>query len=213
MNLTQLIVDAQAELKAETPIRLTVRFAPKLLDADGVQTHYPDEGGIGPPLSPEMHRLLALQERFSPEFLMRESLLEVNDYCRAKHPEHDFEERAKPLCGQLVYAVIIGNQSPIQIARNHNLRPEVVNGLLLAALRYADAWRMEQRARAGFVENQQAETVAERLRREHDLVHEERAWRLTKQKYRLPAWEVELAQRRAEHKRLGCASCPLAVAA
>ena len=210
-TLARLIREARAEFAAETPIQINSRHTPKILDADGVTSHYPDEGGIGLPLTAQMHRLLALRERFTPEFLMRESLLEIADWCRSKHPEHDFEGHAKPLCSQLVYAVVIGGMDPKY--GFYAIRPEVVNGLLLAALRYADAWRMEQRARAGFIENQQAETVAERLRREHDLVHEERAWRLTKQKYRLPAWEVELAQRQAEHKRLGCANCPLAVAA
>ena len=213
MSLDRLIAEARAELRAETPLQLHTRHAPKLTDADGVTSHYPDEGGIGLPLTAQMHRLLALRERFSPDFLLRESMLEVQDWCRAKHPEHDFPTVAKPLCAQLVYAVVIGGVDPDRLSAIRRWRPEVVNGLLLAALRYADEWRIDQRARAGFIENQQAETVTERLRREHDVVHEERAWALTRAKYQLPEWASELDQRRAEHKRLGCASCPLQVAA
>ena len=210
--LARLITEARAELRAETPVQIHTHHAPKLLDADGVTTHDSDEGGIGLPFTAQFHRLLALRERFSPDFLMRESLLEVQDWCRAKHPEHEIPD-AKPLCAVIVYAVVVGGLEPDHYATVNRWRPEVVNGLLLAALKHADAWRIEQRARAGFIEDQQSETVAERLRREHDVAHEERAWRLTRAKYRLPEWEHELAERRAEHQRLGCASCPLHVAA
>ena len=75
--LARLIAEARAELRAETPVRIHTGHAPKLVDADGVTSHYPDEGGVGLPFTAQMHRLLALRERFTPEFLMRESLLEV----------------------------------------------------------------------------------------------------------------------------------------
>lgn len=209
MTLDRLIRDARREYHAETPVRLHTHHASKLLDADGVTTKYPDEGGIGLPFTAEFHRLLALGERFSPAFLLRESLDEVRDWCRGQHPEHA-PEGISPLCYSLVYAAVVGSMDPEYIALMRRARYALIESLLEGAMRHAEEWRRRQNARTGVIGiDYAAETADDRMRREHDLDHERRMWNYTRTKWAMPEWSDELARRRAQHRK-GCGeNCPL----
>jgi len=209
--LVVMIAAARSELRAETPLRLHAEHAPKLLDADGVATHYPDEGGIGLPFTAGFHRLLALRERFQQEYLMRESLLEVSNWCHGQHVTHRREAQPTPVCAWLLELAIRLGQDPPHIAWMTGSPEAPIRDLLAQALTYAANWRESERQRLQVEINAYAgETITERLRREHDLRHEQRTWELLRVKYpAMAAWELELDRRRAEHERLSCENCVL----
>jgi len=213
--LSLLIAVAQAELRWETPIRLHSEHAPKLLDADGTTTHYPDEGGIGLPFTADFHRLLALRERFAADYLMRESLLEVADWCHAQHPTHVRPGERLPVCGWLAESAVIGDIGWADLCRMSGLTEARMRSTLSTALAHAADWRSGQRDKAGIEwHNPFAdETLPERMRREHDLPAQERAWTAMRAKYpTLEPWERELRRRRTEHARYDCANCALVAA-
>ena len=215
MTLNLMLLWARAEYEAETPLRIHTSHSPKLIDADGVQSKYPDEGGIGLPFTAEIHRLLALRERSGSDFLMRRSIDEVGDWCRSKHPEHVSPATNAALCQALTWMAVVGEVDPPMLARV-TVRPEAsVRSLLGGALVDAAEWRHYQRERTAAIESTAAnETVSERLRREHDVDHEQRTWDQLRAKYGLMVtWERESERRADEHRRLGCEGCALAVAA
>jgi hypothetical protein len=213
-----LLTDARAALDAETPTALHTHHAPKLVDADGATSHYPDEGGVGLPFTAAFHRLLAYGERpRQPDTAVRYSLSrEVVDYCSSTHPEHVPPDGGKPLCAQLVYLAVWvhdefgDNLSPDSISAITGRPPAQIRTLLIGALTHAAQWRAALYGSSGPLESASAnESLGARLLREHDLVHEERTWRLHQRKYDLPEWPDELADRKARHRVLRCEQCPL----
>jgi hypothetical protein len=211
-----LIRTARAELAAETPIQVHTHHAPKLLDADGVTTHYPDEGGIGLPFTAQMHRLLSMGEGPRGEFLMRASLIEANDWCGQRHtPHHDLP--AWNLCGWLVDLAIRHHMDPPELAHHVYLPEPTVRSLLVGALTHAADWRASERRRLDAVvdlaEDRQTarekQSVGDRLRAEH-AEDQSIVWNRLRTKYSSMApWSVELERRRRRHKELRCEGCPL----
>jgi hypothetical protein len=208
-----MIRAARAELAAESPVALHTHHAPKLLDADGTTSHYPDEGGIGLPFTAQFHRLLA----DAPEFVMRASLRHIADWCSQRHVTHTREHGA-PLCAEMADLAVRSWFEPDAIAALFGVRPPLVRDILSGALSEAAAWRDNERKRINAVEvNEQervrarhSETIEDRLSAEHDLAHQERAWLAYRRKYdRIPPWDEELARRREKHKILKCPGCPL----
>lgn len=211
----QEVVKARAALEAETPTVLHTHHAPKLTEADDAITKYPDEGGIGLPFTAALHRVLAYTERQNekphPETIARWAYsVEMVNRCESIHPEHKRPDGGKPLCAQLVYMAVWCNMDPDEIAGATGRDLAKIRTLLIGALEHAAAWRQAQYEASGPLESVHAnETLEDRLRREHDLPHEERVWELHRQKYDLADWPDELAERRQRHKHLRCGNCPL----
>lgn len=216
--LSLMILKARHSLERETPLELSSHHVPKLIDADGAVSKYPDEGGIGLPNSAALWRLLSYGERpRQPDTATRYALsYEVMNYCRTQHPEHIPPDGGKPLCAQLVYLAVwhkdpFGDAlSPDSIAELTHQNPARVRTLLIGALTHAASWRAALYDSSGPLESRTAgESLGARLLREHDLEHEARTWELHRRKYDLPEWPDELADRRQRHKTLRCEACPL----
>ena len=144
-SLDQLIADLRAEIRAETPIRVTARAVPVLRDHEGIATsHGADEGGLGPPLTAAMHRYLGHPDGWGSSRLGMESILEVSEACASRHPTHRRPMFTRTLCSQLAFEVGYLGQSVDDVAWLHSLTRVQVEGLLLWALQHAAQWRAER---------------------------------------------------------------------
>lgn len=134
--LNIMLAAARAELFDETPTRLHTDHISTLLDADGSVTKDTDVGGVGLPFTAEFHSLLALRERYRPQYPMRNSMSEVTDWCLRQHPTHE-----DGLCGRVLVLAVRWAWGTDQIS-GLVLYPEpVVRSILIGALRHAADWR------------------------------------------------------------------------
>lgn len=141
------IAELRREYIGETPIRLHGRGAPAQ-GKDPAQWEDGDEGGIGVPFSAAMLKLLGHRDWYGSSFLARESLLEVSDWCNARHPNHRRPGYSLPVCGLLLHLAVRLGQEPQDIVWLTQMPLYSVDSLLRHALEHAGAWMHEARHRA-----------------------------------------------------------------
>jgi hypothetical protein len=140
-----LIRRLRDELRAETPMKLHARAVPVLRDYDGIPTTaYPDEGGTGLPFSAAMHRYLGHPDSWGTSRMGMSSIIEVSEWCAPRHPTHRRPLFTRSLCSELAFQAGYLGQTVEDVAWLHGIRIEVVSGLLTAALRHAELWRIER---------------------------------------------------------------------
>lgn len=145
MILAEAIAELRAEYAAETPVRLHGRGAATLAVKDWQDG---DEGGIGAPFTAAMLKLLSHRDWYGSSFLARESIMEVADWCAARHPNHRRPLQPLPLCGWLLHLAVRLGQEPKDIVWLTQLPLYSVDSLLRQAARHALEWQHEQRHRA-----------------------------------------------------------------
>jgi hypothetical protein len=148
-----LIRRLRDELRAETPMRVTARAVPVLRDHEGIPTKKDaDEGGLGPPLTAAMWRYLGGPDYWGTSRMGMSSIIEVSEYCAPRHPTHRRAMFERTVCGQLAFEAGRLNQDLEDLAWLHReptpgmpaLSKEQIEGLLTAALRHAETWRVER---------------------------------------------------------------------
>ena len=140
MTLHELLTELREEIAAESPLALNSHAMSEQQGDDGPG----DEGGIGRPLTSQMHRLLKHPDWWRGCFLGRESVLEVRDFCQARHPTHRMPGTTTSTCHRLVYITAVRGHTPLYAAMVSTLPAERAEILLLAALRHAKDWRHRQ---------------------------------------------------------------------
>ncbi len=141
MNLHQQVVELRRILAGETPSRLHTQ---RLTDTD-----HPDEGGIGLPFTEHFHRYLGHWSHWGGSRLGMLSIMEISDWCHARHTSHAIPGSSRSLCAQLVYEACYLGQEPYNLAWLHAMELEQVERMLISALSHATEWRegREQRPR------------------------------------------------------------------
>jgi hypothetical protein len=140
-----LIRRLRDELRAETPLRVTARAVPVLRDHEGIPTKKDaDEGGLGPPLTAAMWRYLGGPDYWGTSRMGMSSIIEISDWCCPRHPTHRRPMFTRSLCSELAFQAGYLGQTVEDVAWLHDLPIEVVSGLLTAALRHAELWRVER---------------------------------------------------------------------
>jgi len=149
MTLTELIIELRAEIRAEVPERLHTSHVPKLLNDDGTTDRgNADEGGLGLPLTARMHRFIGHWSHWGSSRLGTLSIMEVSDWCHARHTGHSRLGSDRSLCAQMVYESAHLGQEPSDVAWLHDLPLEQTETMLLAALHHARDWRLGQEQRS-----------------------------------------------------------------
>jgi hypothetical protein len=144
-HLDELIADLRAELRAETPLRMTARAVPVLRDHEGIATgRDADEGGLGPPLTAALHRYLGHPDGWGTSRMGMSSILEISDACCARHPTHRRPLFTRSLCSDLAFKVAYLGQSVEDVAWITGLSRVQVEGLLSWGLQHAAQWRTER---------------------------------------------------------------------
>lgn len=147
-ELQSRIIDLRAVLRAETPNRIHASSTPKLLDNDGTTDRAnADERGIGLPFTSAMHRFIGHWSHWGQARLGMLSIMEVSDWCHARHTSHAIPGSSRSLCAQMLYEVGYLGQEPDDVAWLHGLPPEQAESMLLAALRHAADWRRGEETR------------------------------------------------------------------
>lgn len=156
-DLHCMVMRLRLELHAEAPTAMHTHAAPVLRDSDGLMdTRYPDEGGIGMPMTAAFHRFLGHPDHWGLSRLGMLSILEVSDWCSAAHPSHRRPLFTRSLCSQLTYEATYLHQDVADLAWLHpELELAQIVGMLTAALRHAEDWRGERFARWSKVPGEQ----------------------------------------------------------
>lgn len=139
MTLSEQIAELRAIFRNEAPMRLHTQA---LTDND-----HPDEGGIGLPFTERFHRYLGHWSHWGSSRLGMLSVLEVSDWCHARHTSHSLPGHDRSLCAQMVYEVGYLGQTVADVAWLHDLPPEQVERMLTGALNHAADWRERQESR------------------------------------------------------------------
>jgi hypothetical protein len=157
-----LIRRLRDELRAETPMRLHARgvggqrstkrgseeddgSGPRSTGGTWQPTIGPGYGTqVGLPFTPAMERYLGHPDGWGLARLGMSSIIEVSEWCSPRHPTHRRPLFTRSLCSELAFQAGYLGQEPSDIAWLHDLPIEVVSGLLIAALRHAETWRVER---------------------------------------------------------------------
>jgi hypothetical protein len=139
MSLERMVTELRALLAAEVPSRTTQTSSLLAHDAAGNPDN--DEPGIGYPLTHAMHRYIGHWERWGQSRRAMLSIMEVSDWCHARHTSHSIPGSHRSLCAQLLYEVAYLGQSPREVSWIHAIPTKEVRSMLTAALRHAEEWR------------------------------------------------------------------------
>lgn len=139
MTTRELIVELRAILLAEAPSRLHTE---RLTDAD-----HPDEGGIGMPFTERFHRYLGHWSHWGQSRLGMLSIMEVSDWCHARHTSHSIPGSDRSLCAQLVFEVCYLGQEPSDVSWSRGMAVEMVTSMVHNALLHGRDWRDRQERR------------------------------------------------------------------
>lgn len=146
--LERMILDLRQVLRDEVPNRLHASATPRLLNDDGTtDRNNADEGGLGPPLTAQMHRFIGHWSHWGSSRLGTLSIMDVSDWCHARHTGHSRPGSDRSLCAQMLHEVGLLGQEPSDLAWIYGLPLEQVESMLGSALRHAAEWRMQQERR------------------------------------------------------------------
>ena len=149
MTLEELIRELRMELRDEVPLKMTQHATPVLRDWEGIpDSKDPDEGGVGPPFTAAFHRYLSGPDSWGTSRLAMLSIIEVSDWCAARHPVHRRPMFTRTLCAQLTFeAAYLGQELRDLWWLHPDLSPSQIAGMLEAALSHAAEWRADKFAR------------------------------------------------------------------
>ena len=153
-TLTTAIGELRTEIRGEVPDRLHASHVPKLLNDDGTTDRdSADEGGLGLPLTARMHRFIGHWSHWGQSRLGTLSIMEVSDWCHARHTGHSLPGRTRSLCALMLHHVARGVEPKDLAAEEglaylHSLRPDHLELMLMAALNHAAHWRTGQEHRS-----------------------------------------------------------------
>jgi hypothetical protein len=157
-----LIRRLRDELRAETPMKLHARgvggqrstkraseeddgSGPRTTGGTWQPTVGPGYGTqVGLPFTPAMERYLGHPDGWGLARLGMSSIIEVSEWCSPRHPTHRRPLFTRSLCSELAFQVGYLGQTVADVAWLYDLPIEVVSGLLTAALRHAELWRVER---------------------------------------------------------------------
>jgi hypothetical protein len=149
MTLRAQILDLRAAVRSEVPERIHASSTPRLLNDDGTTDRKDaDEHGIGPPLTSRMHRYIGHWAHWGQSRLGTLSIMEVSDWCHARHTDHCMPGSTRSLCAQLLHELALLGQEPDDLAWLHGLPLEQVERMLVQALNHAAEWRTAQERRS-----------------------------------------------------------------
>lgn len=135
-------------LRSEIPMKMTQHATPVLRDWEGIPEHETDEGGIGPPLTAALHRYLSNADHWGVTRLGMLSIIEVSDWCAARHPVHRRPMFTRTMCGQMTFEAAYLNQELGDLFWLHaDLTMPQIRGMLETALAHAEQWREDRFAR------------------------------------------------------------------
>lgn len=136
-------------LRSEAPSKLNQSPVPVLRDWEGIPDKTdPDEGGLGLPLTAEMHRYLAGPDHWGLTRLGMLSIVEVSGRCASRHPAHRRPMFTRTACGQLVYeAAVLGQEMADLLWLHPELDAAQIRGMLEWGLKHAETWRADKFAR------------------------------------------------------------------
>lgn len=148
MSLHDMICDLRLELRGEIPDRMHTSHVPKLLNDDGTTDRSnADQGGLGLPWTAAMHRFIGHWSHWGNSRLGTLSILEVSDWCHARHTSHAIPGSTRSLCAQMLHEVTLLGQEPADVAWIHGLPLYQVTSMLTQALHHAADWRFRQEHR------------------------------------------------------------------
>ena len=154
MTLRSMIVDLRATVRSEVPERIHASSTPRLLNDDGTTDRKDaDEQGLGLPLSARMHRYISHWSHWGQSRLADLSIMEVSDWCHARHTDHSIPGATRSLCAAALHAVSRGTE-PDQLAALpglatlHSMRSDQLESMLVQALNHAAEWRRGQERRS-----------------------------------------------------------------
>ena len=75
------------------------------------------------------------------------SIMEVSDWCHARHTSHSIPGASRSLCSQMVYEATYLGQEPADLAWLHDMELEQVERMLTSALNHARESRKRQESR------------------------------------------------------------------
>lgn len=149
MSLRTQILDLRAAVRAEVPERIHASSTPRLLNDDGTTDRdHADEQGIGLPLTSRMHRYIGHWSHWGQSRLGTLSIMEVSDWCHARHTGHSIAGSTRSLCAQMLHELALLGQEPSDLAWIHGLPIEQVESMLNQALEHARYWRQGQEKRS-----------------------------------------------------------------
>lgn len=136
-------------LHSEAPTRLNQRAAPVLKDWDGIpDKKWPDEGGVGMPLTAAVHRYIEGPDHWGLSRLGMLSIIEVSEACASRHPNHRRPMFTRTVCGQLTFEAAYLGQELVDLVFLHpELELEQISGMLSWGLAHAEDWRETMFAR------------------------------------------------------------------
>ena len=153
-ELRALILDLRATVLSEVPERIHASSTPKLLNDDGTTDRKDaDEGGIGLPLASRMHRYIGHWSHWGQSRLADLSIMEVSDWCHARHTSHSIPGATRSLCASALHALSRGTEpeelaAVKGLAELHGMHPDQREAMLLQALRHAFEWRRGEETRS-----------------------------------------------------------------
>lgn len=148
-DLRAMILDLRAAIRSEVPDRIHAGSTPKLLNDDGTTDRRAvDEPGVGLPFTSRMHRYVGHWSHWGSSRLGTLSIMEVSEWCHARHTDHSIPGSTRSLCAQLLHEVGLLGQEPEDLAWLHQLAIEQVESMLAAAMRHASEWRNGQERRS-----------------------------------------------------------------
>ena len=139
MTLHEQIVDLRRVFAEEAPSRL---HSSSITDTD-----HPDEGGVGLPFTERFMRYVGHWSHWGQTRLGMLSVMEVSDWCSARHTSHQIPYSTRSLCAQMVFEVAYLGQEPDDIAWSRSLPLEQTERMLETALSHAREWRLRQEHR------------------------------------------------------------------
>lgn len=164
-GLPCLLMRLRMVLSAETPSAINQHAAPVLRDWDGtIDRKYPDEGGVGMPMTAAFHRFLEGPDFWGLSRLGMLSIIEVSERCASRHPPHRRPMFTRTACGQLVFEAGYLGQELVDLVFLHpELELEQISGMLSWGLAHAEDFRAEKFARWTKIPGE-AEPMPERRR-------------------------------------------------
>lgn len=139
MTTHELIVELRGILLAEAPSRLHTQ---RLTDDD-----HPDEGGLGMPFTERFHRYIGHWSHWGQSRLGMLSIMEISDWCHARHTSHSIPGSSRSLCAQLVFEVCYLGQELDDISWLRGMEREMGASMVHNALAHASGWRKRQETR------------------------------------------------------------------
>lgn len=154
MSLRAQILDLRAGVRSEVPERIHASSTPRLLNDDGTTDRKDaDEQGIGLPLAARMHRYIGHWSHWGTSRLTDLSIMEVSDWCHARHTDHSIPGATRSLCAAALHALSRGVE-PEQLgaqpglASLYAMHPDRRDSMLGQALEHARHWREGQERRS-----------------------------------------------------------------